>query len=219
MLFYGPEKKVQVTGNDKKKQIYSIFQTREFHYKGETYQPVKFDKGYTFMKTIKSGYLSLYAFQFENQVNYDGLLLVKKDGSRLEVPNLTFKKNMVKFLEDCEDVSARIENGELSKKKIDTIVDEYNACVNKRTAERSQILSQKAEANKKISSWDELENQVKAAQDFEGKPDALEMIGEIKGKIRRQEKVPNFMIEGLKKSLSKSDLTPTLDKALAEIQN
>jgi cell fate (sporulation/competence/biofilm development) regulator YlbF (YheA/YmcA/DUF963 family) len=171
------------------------------------------------MKTIKSGYLSLYAFQFENQVNYDGLLLLKKDGSRLEVPNLTFKKNMVKFLEDCEDVSARIENGELSKKKIDTIVDEYNACINKRTAERSQILSQKAEANKKISSWDELENQVKAAQDFEGKPDAIEMIGEIKGKIRRQEKVPNFMIEGLKKSLSKSDLTPTLDKALAEIQN
>jgi hypothetical protein len=218
-LFYGPEKKVQVTTDDKKKTVYSIFQTRRFHYRGEIYQPVKYDRGYTFMKVIKPGYLSLYAFQMENQVNYDGLILVKKDGARLEVPNLTFKKNMTKFLEDCEAVAEKIDKGELTKKNIQTIVDEYNACINTRTLNDAKLITRTENASKKISSWDELETQIKSKGDFEGKADALEMVGEIKAKIKREEKVPNFMIEGLKSSLSKTDLTESLNKALAEIQN
>jgi hypothetical protein len=218
-LFYGPEKKVQITTEDKKKTVYSIFQTRRFHYRGDIYQPVKYDRGYTFMKLIKGGYLSLYAFQMENQVNYDGLILVKKDGSKLEVPNLTFKKNMTKFLEDCGDVSEKIDKGELTKKNMQGIVDEYNACINTRTLNDAKVFTRTENANKKISSWDELENQIKAKGDFEGKADALEMVGEIKGKIKREEKVPNFMIEGLKSSLSKTDLTEALNKALTEIQN
>jgi hypothetical protein len=217
-LTYGLEKKVQVTTAGKKNVI-SIFQTRAFTYKGDTFEPVKNDKGYVFMKVIKSGYLSLYAFQQENQNSYDGLYLVKKDGSRMEVPNLSFKKMMNRFLEDCSTVTAKIESGELSKRSLETIVDEYNNCVQTRTIDHDKVLAQNREQSKKLGAWDILEEKVKSKADFEGKSDALEMITDIRNKVNRGEKVPNFLIDGLKNSLSKADLATELDNAIQEVKN
>jgi hypothetical protein len=217
-LTYGPEKKVQVTTAGKK-NVLSIFQTRAYTYKGDKFEPVKNDKGYVFMKVIKSGYLSLYAFQQENQTTFDGLYLVKKDGSKMEVPNLSFKKMMNRFLEDCPQVKAKIESGELSKRSLEKIVDEYNACVDNRTIDHDKIIAQNKEVSKKISAWDVLEEKVKGKSDFEGKKDALEMITDIRNKVNRGEKVPNFLIEGLKNSLAKAEVTTELDNAINEIKN
>ena len=72
-ILYGPEKKVQVVTRDNKKTILPITQTLGYFYNGETFQPVRSDKGYVFMKLLKTGYLSLYAFQMENQLTFDGL--------------------------------------------------------------------------------------------------------------------------------------------------
>ena len=58
-LSYGLDKKVQVTAAGKKKVVFPILQTQGYYYKGEMYHPVRMDKGYTYMKLIKSGYLSL----------------------------------------------------------------------------------------------------------------------------------------------------------------
>jgi hypothetical protein len=217
-LTYGVEKKVQVTTAGKKNVI-SILQTRAFTYKGERFEPVKNDKGYVFMKVIKSGYLSLYAFQLENQNSYDGLYLVKKDGSRMEVPNLSFKKMMNRFLEDCSAVTSKIESGELSKRSLETIVDEYNNCVQNRTIDHDKVLAQSREQSKKLGAWDILEEKVKSKADFEGKSDALEMITDIRNKVNRGEKVPNFLIDGLKNSLTKADLKTELDNAINEVKN
>jgi hypothetical protein len=42
----------------------------------------------------------------------------------------------------------------------------------------------------------------------------------MKKKVQQREKVPNFMIEGLKKALStQTELTPDLETALKEIAN
>lgn len=218
-LSYGPEKKVQIITADKKKTTYSIFQTRAFRFKEEMYQPVRGDRGYVFMKLIKPGYLSLYAFQPDNQVSFDGLYLQKKDGSGMEVPNLSFKKQMTRFLAECENVASRIESGELSKKSIDEIVDEYNGCIDKRTSDHGKVLVQQEVRSKKIGAWDVLEEKVKAKDDFEGKSDALEMITDIKNKISRGEKVPNFLLEGLKSSLSQAGLTAELQQALDDLKN
>ena len=100
-LLYGSEKKVQVTEPGKKKVAYPFFKVKAYSLNGEVFQPVKGPNGYTFMKLIKSGYLSLLSFQPENQTAYDGLWLLKKDGDGMEVPNLTFEKGMKKFLGDC----------------------------------------------------------------------------------------------------------------------
>lgn len=218
-ILYGSEKKVQVTTADRKKTTLVITQTTAYVYKGERFEPVRTDKGYTFMKVIRPGYLTLYAFQMENQMTFDGLYLVKRDGTRTEVPNLSFKKVMTRFLADCSSVSTRIDQGDLNKKDLNEIVDEYNLCINARTQDASAAMSRRQETAKKTSSWDVLEDKVKAEADFNGKKDALDMIAEIKNKIARAEKVPNFMLEGLKSSLTQPSLKESLDAALKEVQN
>lgn len=216
-LTYGPDKKVQLVTDNKKKNVYPIVQTRAFRFNDEMYHPIRTATGYTFMKLVKQGYLSLYAFQPENQVGYDGLYLVKKDGSNLEVPNLTFKKLMTRFLSDCEVVSKKIDDGTYGKKELDQIITEYNECIDRRSHETEAIVSRQYVQNKQVSAWDNLEEKVKAKTDLKDKETTLEMIGEIKNKIRRNEKVPNFLIEGLKSSLSDADLAEELQKALSEL--
>jgi hypothetical protein len=217
-LSFGPEKKVQIMV-DGKKNVYSIYQTRSFRFKNEIYQPVKKDNGYVFMKLLKEGYLSLYAFQMENQVTYDGRYMMKRDGSGLEVPNLTFKKSMIRYLNDCPSVTEKIDAGALGKKSIDTIIDAYNQCIANNTIDHTQSIAQVKKQQKKISAWDVLEEKVKGKSDFEGKSDALEMIADIRDKIKRNEKIPNFLLDGLKSSLSKTDLTAEYESAVQEIKN
>lgn len=218
MLTLGPEKKVQVK-NDKKKDYYSIFQTKEVNYNGEKYFPIKGPNGYVYMKLQKPGYLSVYAYQTDNKSMYDAIFLVKADGSSLDLPNLGFKKQMSNFLEDCPSISTRIDQGELNKKDMDLIVDEYNSCIETRTKRTEQSINQNIVKSQKISSWDALEEAIKAHPDFEGKPTALEMVDDIQRRISRSEKVPNFVVEGLKSTLaSQADLKDDLNKALSEME-
>jgi hypothetical protein len=216
-LNFGPDKKVQVVGPDKKKNVYSLFQVNSYSISGDLFKPVKGPAGYTFMKVIKPGYLSLLAFQLENQTTYDGMYLMKRDGQGVEVPNLAFKKTLRNFLNDCGDVSGKIDNGELSKKDLHQIIDEYNACVEGKKIITQKQMVQRAEQVQKLNPWDALETKVKSLADFEGKTDALEMIAEIKTKISRSEKVPKFMVDGLKSTLSRPEVQTELDKALEEL--
>ena len=174
------------------------------------------ETGYTFMKVLKPGYLSLYEFQREGQAAFDGLYLRKRDGTGLEVPNLGFKKMMSRFLEDCSAVVEKIDNGQLGKRDVEAIVEEYNLCIERKSSANSKTVVQTTPATS-TADWDNLEQKVKTKPDFEGKTDALEMISEIKKKVSRSEKVPNFMLEGLKSRLSQTDLAQDLESAIKDI--
>lgn len=216
-LLYGAEKKIQVNQPGGKK-IFSILDTKQFRYKDELYFPVKGPSGYAYMKLIKGGYLSLYAFQPTGQTSYDGLYLLKMDGSSMEVPNLGFKRQMGRFLEDCENVSQMIEEGSLSRRELDQVIDLYNECIDKKSSKLEIAIAQRKENNIKVSAWDNLEDEIKEHADFEGKATSLEMIAEIKNKLSRSEKIPNFLLEGIKSMLaSQADLKPELEKALEDI--
>ncbi len=217
-LTFGSNSKVSVTNSDKKKTSYTLFQVKAFSFKNEMYRPVKGPEGYTFMKLIKDGYLSLYAFQLPNQMSFDGYFMTKLDGSGIEVPNLGFKKVMKNFLIECVSVTDKIEKGDLGKRDLETIIDEYNKCVEDNTLNHEKFVIQSKDQTKKISAWDTLEEKLKPQPDFEGKSNALEMITDIKGKISRGEKVPNFLIEGLKSILNPTDLKGDLELALKEMQ-
>jgi len=217
-MLYGTEKRVQVIDSNKKKTVVSLFQTSSFLLDGETYNPVKGPTGYAFMKLLKSGYLSLYGYQLENQTLYDGRLLVKRDGTFKEVPNLGFKKVLKEYLGDCAEIQSKIEQGEYAKKDLEKLIDDYNACLDQKT----EVLQQKVITNttnvKKISAWEVLEGKVKTQPDFDGKNNALEMITEIKSKISKSEKVPNFLVDGLKSILQQPELQSELQAALQELQ-
>src|SRR5690606_16009530 len=167
---WGPDKKVQVL-KDKKKNQFPIFQIKTFSYENEIYQPVKGPEGYTFMKLIKAGYLSLYAYQLQNQVSYDGLYLTKKDGTGAEVPNLGFKKTMKRFLTECPSVAYKLENDEFSRKDLHVLVDEFNICIDTKSTAQEKVISIKQAQTKKINHWDNLYDKVNALADFNGKGD------------------------------------------------
>ena len=217
-LLYGTEKKVQVTNSDKKKEVYSIFQVRRYRFQDEIFEPVKGPDGYTFMRLEKAGYLSLYSYQLPNQVTFEGSYLFRRDGKGMDVPNISFKKAMKTFLKDCPKVVERIDNGELTRKKLNDIIDAYNLCIQDNTVNHEAVAAAQVVQTKSKTAWDELENQVKAAPDFEGKPNALEMIQDIKGKIERSEKIPNFLIDGLKSVLKDDSFQPALANALKELK-
>lgn len=215
---FGLNSKVSVTTSDKKKTSYTLFQVKAFSFKNVIYRPVKGSEGYTFMKLKKDGYLSLYAFQLPNQISFDGFFMTKLDGSGIEVPNLGFKKVMKNFLSECVGVTDKIEKGYLGKLDLETIIDEYNKCVNTNTIIHAELIVKREDQSKKISAWDTLEEKLKGQSDFEGKSNALEMIIDIKGKISRGEKVPNFLTEGLKNILNPTDLKGDFELALKEMQ-
>ena len=70
---------------------------------------------------------------------------------------------------------------------------------------------------KNLTAWDNLETKVKEHPDFPEKESALEMIGEIKTKISTSQKIPNFLVEGIKNSLQQDVFKPELEIALKEI--
>ncbi|RAV98605.1 hypothetical protein DQQ10_23000 [Pseudochryseolinea flava] len=218
MFNFGVEKKVQVTTADKKKNNLSLFQVKMVMFENEKYVPAKGPAGYTFMKVVREGFLSLLAFQLENQTGYDGRYLQKKGGQGVEVPNLTFKKTLRNFLEDCPSLSQRIEAGEFSRNDLDRIIDEYNQCITGRFNAVQKQIAQQKQQTAKLNPWEALEEKVKSTADLEGKDNALEMITEIKGKIARAEKVPNFMVDGLRSILKAPEIQPELEAALKEIQ-
>ncbi len=217
LMFYAAEKKVQVKNEDGK-NVYSILNTKSFTYGNEIYKPVKGPYGYAFMKLLKPGYLSLLTFQVDKSTSYDGRFLLKADGDGMEVPNLGFKKQMSKFLGDCDALKVKLDQDVYSKKDLETIVDEYNNCIAAKTTDVEKKISTEKEKGTKSTSWDTLTESINQHADFEGKATALEMTADIKSRIQRGEKVPNFIIDGLKSTLSQQpDLKEVLEKALAEI--
>ena len=213
-LMFDTSKKVQVTDASRKKTVLSLFEVNSFRQDGDVFKPVKGPAGYTFMKVLKSGYLSLLAFQPQGMTTFDGRYLLLKDGRGVEVPNLSFKKTLKNFLSGCEVVANKIEAGDLAKRDLDQIIDEYNTCIEGNQTVIDNAIAQREVKQEKLNPWQALENKVKAHADFGQKDDALEMIAEIKAKIARSEKVPNFMVDGLKSTLQTPDFQPELDEAL-----
>lgn len=195
----------------KKKQYFTPVQVRTLRSGNDHYFPVRTTNGYQIMKLLKPGYLSLYAFQLENQITWDGLYLLKKDGSGLEYSGLLFKKRMSKFLEDCPEIRQQIEEKELKRSDLEEIVDLYNQCIE----ERTQIQTTTA---KRIIRWEELEQKVRDMPAFEGQADALDMIREIRRKIDNGETVPRFMRENLRSILKPyTAVSELLDQLLNEL--
>src|SRR5260221_8691420 len=205
--------RVQINSGGKKSS-YTALQVRGFFKDGSTYQSAKYDNSVRFMKVIKSGYLSLLAFNATSQGSWDGRYLLKKDGTSLEVPNLAFKKMMSKFLEDCPEVHDRITNGELPKRDLEKIVDLYNRCLQAKT---ELLITTKPSAtpfnNEKILAITKLSEKVEA-ENFLTKKDVLDLLKDIQGKVSKNEAIPNYLTDGLKSYLAD---TPALLKEADEL--
>lgn len=205
-------KYIQLTPVTGKKSTYQVLEAVAFKMKDEVYHTIKFQGSYTFMKVLSPGYLTLYAYQLENQTTWDGRYLVKKDGTLLDVPNLGFKKRVSIFLADCPDVVKKIEAGDLNRSNLNELVTEYNACLHVKTKPIEKSPAQRA--------WADLATSVNGLTNFDKKSDAVEMIREVQNKLNRKETIPSFLVNGLKDVLKdQAGVQETLNHALESLSN
>jgi hypothetical protein len=196
----------------RKKQFFTPVQVRALRSKGEDYFPVRTANEYQIMKKLKDGYLSLFAFQPESQVTWDGLYLLKKDGQGMEFSGLLFKKRMSNFLSDCPEVSIQIEGKELRRNDLEQIIDLYNHCIEQKTLTQKKAVAY-------VQRWEQLEQHVKALPYFEGQGDALDMIKEIRNKVDNRQPVPRFLRDNLRTLLKPyPEAEALLEQLLQQLQ-
>ena len=217
ILSYDIVDRVQLTAN-KKKKSFTALEAKAVFLDNEMYHSVRHDTRYHFMIVKQSGYLSLYGFRFDNQITYDGRFLVKRDGDAMEVPNLTFKKTMQEFLKDCMSVSDRIKSGELSKKNLDTLITLYNTCINENT--KLAALANATIVNSEISlpAIDNLKIKIENSS-LSSRQDILDLVRDIETKVKGNQPVPNYLIEGLKEYLLDTEYKGDLEKLIEAVKS
>jgi len=194
-----------------KKTTYTALQVKALYKDSTAYESVKFNNTIRFMKVLKAGYLSLYAFNIPGVGSWDGRYIAKKDGSGMELPNLGFKKVLSKYLKECGEVVQGLEKGDLGRREIEKIIDLYNNCDeakgNSFAPEVIKGNATKVAAIKKMTEKIEAEN-------FLTKKDALDLLKDIQAKVLKNEAIPNYLTEGLKSYLVD---TPSLSKDAEEL--
>ncbi len=202
ILSYDLIDRVQIE-TDKKKEMYTALQVLTVEIDSQVYKPIQYDRKVMLMKLLKPGYMSLYAFRLPDKNFYDGRFLVRLDGTSIEVPNIGFKKILGTFLEDCETVANQVKNGDLVKKELDKIIDDYNICIAEvKNNVRPPVVTEPVQAqNEKTIAIESLINKVEA-EDFSTKKDALDLLRDIQTKASKNETIPNYLSEGLKSYLS-----------------
>ncbi|HEY5822821.1 MAG TPA: hypothetical protein VIT44_00555 [Cyclobacteriaceae bacterium] len=206
LLTFGQMDQVQIV-IEKKKKVYSPMEVKSLFIKGEFYKPLTHDNSIRFMKVLKAGYLSYYAFRLPNQTLYDGRYLAKMDGQGIEAPNLGFKKVITRFLEDCPEVTTKIKAEELKRSDIEKIIDEYNECIEKKTQSSQQANIAQKTGNVKLNAIKKLQAKVEAQETLNGKKDVTDLLADISDKISRHQTIPNYQLEALKGLLKDNEQT------------
>lgn len=209
LLSYDLLDRVQVSEN-KKKTNFTALQVRRVSLKGEQYAPVKIDNSVRFMKVIRSGFLSLYAHRGKGQGGYDTHVLQKLGQNASEVPNIGFKKIVGELVADCASVAEQVKNGQLDRRDVESLVDQYNICVQSANKERvEKVLSPKTPATELI---EQMRSKVNVS-DLSNKSDINDLLNSIGDRYKRNESVPAYMKEGLKGYIgSNEDLKTDMEK-------
>jgi ribosomal protein S17E len=219
---YDQQDRIQLIAN-KKKENFKATQLAFVSIKGEIYKAQKLENSIRMMKLLKEGFLSIYAFKVENQSSFEGRMLVRKDGTSMEVPNLSFKKAMTAYLADCKTVSDMIKNGSYSRNDLEKIVDDYNTCMVSGSGEIASVKAKSEEQstiqNEKTEMINDFTKKV-AALDFESRKDALEILQDMQSKVSRNETIPNYQVEALKSLLAaQQSIQPDLEKLISVLKD
>lgn len=206
--------RVSVKSDGVKKKVFTALEVRSVFLDSAVHTAVQYENAIRLMRQIKVGYLSLYAFKIGNQNTFDGRLLVKMNGSRLEVPNIQFKKMLANYLGDCPATSEKISSGEFSRTEVGDLVDDYNNCIKEKNGSKAAALND-SPASKAI---EDLRTKVESSS-LDGRKDIVDLLNTMNSKVRANEPVPGFLRDGLKSYLGdKKEFEEDLNKLLELIQ-
>ena len=197
----------------KKKQYFEVYQLKAAGKRDSTiYHTIKILGKYRFAELVKGGYLSYYLYSSDepNSVPFGNQVLVKRDGSQKSFSTLAFKKSVRSFLEDCPTVKSNFDNDLYVRKDLDKIIDDYNDCINNNTLE----LVPEADADK-IALLKTLMKQVNRESSITEKDEIQEMLGDIGERLKKNQTIPGYLSDALKKKLEGyPDLLATADELL-----
>ena len=165
------------------------------------YHVKKIGVRYQFVELQKDGYLSLYGYTSEDNKTgqlFQQAILITKDGRQLSVPNISFRKFTSTFLDDCPQVSQRIRDGELVKKNLNAIIDQYNSC----DFGAAKTTAQKKTTPKKVLSFNEWIAVVRSDKKLSENQQLIEMLDDVSARLSKNEKVPGYLHDLIKKELS-----------------
>lgn len=221
LMTYDLQDRLQITRN-KKKENFTALQVPTLFLDSVLYKVQRLENGYRYMQVLKSGFLSLYGFRMKDQFGFDGRLLIKMDGSRLEVPNIGFKKQMGEFLGDCDLLAERIRNSELGRKDLDQIIDLYNECADTKKAVQTitsaAMVQPSAATAQQTAALEKLAARVRGAA-LANQKDVDDLLADMTTKLNNKQKIPNYQIGALKEYLAGKGLDSELNAFLGTLEN
>ncbi|MEO9872042.1 hypothetical protein [Ekhidna sp.] len=185
---------IEVKSDDGKK-TFKAYQIELAIRKGEIYKPVSYGNKKAIGKLIKEGRLSQYLFRSDGENAFINEVLVKSDNETLLVSNIGFKKRLIKFLSDCEELSSKISNKELGASDLDKIINIYN--------------NDCEEEVKKIDI---------AKKDFSQITELADLLKDITGKLNAGEQIPSYMVEALERH-SNTNVNLKIKELLEHVKN
>ena len=176
---------------DKEKTAYSSLEAVRYVIDGEMYETIKHNGQYKYMRKISTGYLSVYKFRPEDSYQYSGTLLVKADGDQMELPNIGYKRQMLQFLGDCEEVTKKLEEKQYKKTTFDSLVRDYNACIQAKTDQYQENILPKTdpETVRLITSLKEQATHL----DPEKREEFLDLLQNIENRLNAGENIPGYL--------------------------
>jgi hypothetical protein len=183
-----------VIKTDEGKQRLKAYQFIEFSNDGTTYQTVKLDGKYRIMKLEKEGYLSLYRYRQDGAFDFGTQYLLKSGGEGLLIPNLTFKKAIMKYLNDCSKIEQGFENGDYKKSEIHKLIDDYNNCITKNSKiTKIEIVDKEIIESRELNLIDAIKSKIDASE-----TELHSLLIDIKTKLREGNAIPGYLKSALK---------------------
>ncbi len=188
----------------KEKRKFKAYEVKWLLKEEETYHPIKVLNKYQLGILVKEGYLSIYKImntEANSSASFSTLVLIKKDGASLIVPNLGFKKHVEKFLNDCDVIVRGFSNSAYKKSNLEKIVDDYNGCIAANTTQQNSETFKVEHNLEKVALVTTLIKSIKDDGRLEDTETVVEMLNDLKSKIKEDSKIPSYLENALKVSL------------------
>ena len=189
-------------------------QAHEFKYfikDDEKYVPFKLGQYYKIMKVEIEGYLSLYYYR-DGTYDFGTQYLHKLDGQGITVPNISFKKRISEYLNDCPQIETGLNTGEYKKTELNKIVTDYNGCIKQKTIQTR--MSKPDLSEDKISLIDKIDQVISKIGD--GNEELKTLLADIQTKLAEGKSIPGYLKSAL---MEQSKNVPDLSEEITQLLN
>ncbi len=206
--------------SDNEKKRYKAFQFIGFHKDGDFYKSIKHSGKYRIMKEVQSGYMGLYMYRAGDSFDFGSRFLYKITNEGLEVPNITFKKAVAQFVQDCPAVQSAVLDRTYKGSNLDELITAYNDCLGTRPQVRRKA-EEKYEPVVIIETEElRLINAISQKLQDESISDELRtLLRDVTGKIENGDKVPGYLRSALQEETQGyKSVKKEVEKLLAALQ-